>query len=93
MGGKIRTVKCPECGKRYELLSHKWAYQTKRTGRVKYFCSYTCWRADEKREAKPTQLRGEHVMDVLEGKANNHEALFAYLKAKSAAKKERRNQE
>ena len=53
--GKPR--KCAECGKPF-CGSSQWAYKTRRHEQRKYFCSWTCMRAEERREEKPHERIG-----------------------------------
>ena len=48
--------KCPMCGKKFEIMwCDLWAYKTQRYGGggYKYYCSWHCLRAEERRHEKP----------------------------------------
>lgn len=51
------TKKCPECKKKFEWTGDQWVYKGKRNGKMAYWCSWTCWRAEDKRKDK--KLKGE----------------------------------
>lgn len=53
--------RCPICKQKFELLSMQWVYKTFRRGHMHYFCSYKCWRAEDKKENPTPVLRGEKV--------------------------------
>jgi len=46
-----KTKKCPECKKTFNWLGEQWVYKTKHNGKMRYYCSYTCWMAEDKRKA------------------------------------------
>ena len=49
-----KKCKCAECGKLFDRLSSDWVYKTtKHGGRTRWFCSYTCWRAEDKKPRRP----------------------------------------
>lgn len=52
------TKVCPECGKRFDWYGEQWVYRNIRNGKKRWFCSYTCWRAEDHRKAS----RGEPVL-------------------------------
>ena len=54
----IRTVKCSECKKDFELLSVEWAYKVTVYHDTKYQCSWTCCRKAKERLLPPEVLRG-----------------------------------
>ena len=58
-GFRPQTKRCPECKKRFELLSAAWVYKTKSNGKTHYQCSYTCWRGATKKQNPTPVLRGE----------------------------------
>lgn len=53
LDGISRKCKCAWCGKVFERLSKEWTYKDMGpAGRMRWYCSYTCWRAVD-REKKP----------------------------------------
>ena len=52
-----KQKKCPECKKKFDWYGEQWAYKSKRNGVMHYWCSWTCWRAEDKRKDK--KLKGE----------------------------------
>lgn len=46
-----KAKKCPECKKKFDWLGEQWTYKTKHNGTMHYYCSWTCWRAEDKRKA------------------------------------------
>lgn len=49
-----RQCLCAECGKPFERLSYDWVYKSRTYhGRIKWYCSYTCWRAEDKKPKRP----------------------------------------
>ena len=45
----LEELICPECGKRF-IKNESSIYKLKgRHGRTVYYCSYTCWRKNDKR--------------------------------------------
>lgn len=49
-----KKCRCAECGKLFDRLSSDWVYKTtKQGGRTRWFCSYTCWRAEDKKPRRP----------------------------------------
>lgn len=54
-----KKCKCAECGKLFNRLSSDWVYKsTKQGGGAKWFCSYTCWRAEDR---KPRRTHGNSL--------------------------------
>ena len=52
-----KKCKCAWCGKAFERLSPQWTYKdVGGGGRVRWYCSYTCWRAVDKKA--PKQMGG-----------------------------------
>lgn len=54
-----KTKKCPECKKKFDWLGEQWVYKSKRNGVMQYYCSWTCWRKEDRQKHKPN-LRGEN---------------------------------
>lgn len=50
---------CTHCGRDFELLSAEWVYRVTHKGRQHYFCSYKCWRADDRKRNPIPRLKGE----------------------------------
>jgi len=51
---KLSTEKkCPHCGKEFSCCTPSWVYKRMSN----YFCSYTCWRSDEKEQAEAKYQR------------------------------------
>lgn len=42
---------CPECKKAFEWAGYQWVYRRKIGSNMRYYCSYTCWRAEDHRKA------------------------------------------
>ena len=51
--------RCHVCKKAFDRLSSDWIYRIRIGNSTKYMCSYTCWRATDKK--KSTVLRGEKL--------------------------------
>lgn len=50
MADEIEKI-CPICGKRFGVIHPDlWVYKKQKNGRTIYFCRYTCYRTDEKKE-------------------------------------------
>lgn len=49
-----RTMKCPECGRTFEMPTAEWTYRLIGKNHVRiYCCSYTCWRKMSAQKEKP----------------------------------------
>ena len=48
---------CPECKRQFDWFGEQWVYRTKRNGKMLWYCSWRCWRAQDARV--PKKLRGE----------------------------------
>ena len=46
----VGKKKCPECGKVFDWFGECWKYKTQHKGKTCYYCSWTCWIAEEKRK-------------------------------------------
>ena len=61
----VTTKKCPQCGKLFTVLwPHQWTYWRGNVKNKRYFCTYSCVRAydkkkEEKKVGKPRQLSQE----------------------------------
>ena len=45
------TAKCPICGKVFTRLTfNNYTYKLQLNGRTRFYCSYTCWRVDQKKD-------------------------------------------
>ena len=53
----VGQKKCPECGKMFDWFGDCWVYKGKKKDVRVYYCSWKCWRAEDKR--KETKMRGE----------------------------------
>lgn len=51
------TKICPECKKEFAWFGEQWVYRDRKGEKRRWFCSYKCWRAEDKR--KEHKLRGE----------------------------------
>ena len=49
------TKKCPVCKTVFDWYGEQWVYKDKHKGERRYFCSWKCWRAVDKKGEK---LRG-----------------------------------
>lgn len=47
----VATKVCPECKKKFDWYGEQWVYRAKHNGVMRYYCSYTCWMAEDKRKA------------------------------------------
>jgi hypothetical protein len=57
---------CPECKKVFDWYGEQWVYRDHYDGKRRFYCSYNCWRAiDRRKEAKRKEaLRGGHFADA-----------------------------
>lgn len=54
LDGLVKEQKCPACGKIFERLSSGWAYKrTSHAGRMKYYCTWKCFREGQNGKPKP----------------------------------------
>ena len=65
VSGALRVIEkvCPECKRKFEWFGEQWVYKGSHKGKLAYWCSWTCWRADERKNHK---LRGEGYRDYRE---------------------------
>ena len=59
VGWATQKKKCPECKRHFDWLGEQWVYKTKHNGVMRYYCSWTCWRKEDRQKHKPN-LRGEN---------------------------------
>lgn len=57
------VIKCPECKKRFERLSDRWAYKIRKDGKYLWLCSWRCYRDAEARLYPKQVLRGEYYAE------------------------------
>ena len=55
------VIKCPECKKRFERLSDRWAYKIRKGGKYLWLCSWHCYRSAYNKVYPQTVLRGAKV--------------------------------
>jgi transposase-like protein len=60
------TLTCPRCGKEFERLSANWTYRISSASAIKYFCSYTCWRAEQEDIARRKRERTHYHLSAEE---------------------------
>ena len=44
------TKTCPQCKKVFDWLGEQWVYKSKHHGKTRYYCSWSCWRAADKKK-------------------------------------------
>lgn len=77
MADEIEKI-CPICGKRFGVLHPDlWVYKKQKNGRTIYFCRYTCYRTDEKKEEEMNKAemdKRDLIMTVLDNVEVGHSA-------------------
>lgn len=53
----LELIECPHCGKKF-ILNHYSIYRYKIKDKTTYYCSYTCWRANEPLHKKGKGTKG-----------------------------------
>lgn len=69
---------CPICGKRFGVLHPDlWVFKKQKDGRTVYFCRYTCYRTDEKKEEEMNKAemdKRDLILTVLDNVEVGHSA-------------------
>lgn len=77
MADEIEKI-CPICGKRFGVLHPDlWVYKKQKNGRTVYFCRYTCYRTDEKKEEEMNRNsidKRDLILTVLDNVEVGHSA-------------------
>ena len=77
MADEIEKI-CPICGKRFGVLHPDlWVYKKQKDGRTIFFCRYTCYRTDEKKEEEMNKAemdKRDLILTVLDNVEVGHSA-------------------
>lgn len=77
MADEIEKI-CPICGKRFGVLHPDlWVYKKQKDGRTIFFCRYTCYRTDEKKEKEMNKAemdKRDLILTVLDNVEVGHSA-------------------
>lgn len=77
MADEIEKI-CPICGKRFGVLHPDlWVFKKQKDGRTIYFCRYTCYRTDEKKEEemnKNSMDNRDMILTVLDNEEFGYKA-------------------
>ena len=68
--------KCSICGKEFIALSENWAYKMRNGSTFRYFCSWHCFREEERRREQKRKNRPPVDRETMCGKGDEIKALL-----------------
>lgn len=67
---------CPICGKDFIVTSESWAYKIRAGSSFRYFCSYHCFREQERRNEEKRKNRKKLDRDTMCGKGDDIKSML-----------------